>query len=204
MVRLSTFENSWYKPGRSRFVQALWFFIGLPVLRCTLLPSSAIRVSLLRAFGARIGTGAILRPGVRVKYPWKLVLGNDCWIGEDCWIDNLATVSLGNDVCISQGAYLCTGNHDRADPSFGLIVKPIHLEDGAWIGAKAVLGPGVRVGRAAIASLGSVVVRNIPPREIHAGNPARFVANRKFRNHSEQSILQKEMQQVASAISTNP
>jgi putative colanic acid biosynthesis acetyltransferase WcaF len=204
IVRLSTFENSWYRPGPSRFVQALWFFAGLPLLRCTLLPSSSIRVLLLRLFGARIGTGVVIRPGVRVKYPWNLTLGNHCWIGEDSWIDNLASVSAGNDVCISQGAYLCTGNHDWSDPSFGLIVRPICIEDGAWVGARAVLAPGVNLGVEAIAGLGSVVTRSIPSQEIHAGNPATFIAHRKFRNQTESSRLQKETQQMASAISGTP
>lgn len=200
-VRLATFANSWYKPGRSRIVQALWLLCGLPVLRCAFLPSSRVRVGLLRLFGARVGTGVVIRSGVRVKYPWKLCVGNNCWIGEDCWIDNLAPVFLGNDVCLSQGAYLCTGNHDRSDPSFGLIVKPISIGDGAWVGAKAVLAPGVSLGEEAIASLGSVVTRNIDSKEIHAGNPAKFVAHRRYRNRTEPLQLQKETQEIASGIS---
>jgi putative colanic acid biosynthesis acetyltransferase WcaF len=181
-------------------VQGLWFFFGLPVLRCALLPSSAVRVTLLRLFGARVGTGVVIRPGVRVKFPWNLIVGDNCWIGEESWIDNLAAVSLGNDVCLSQGAYLCTGNHDWSDPSFGLIVKPIRIEDGGWVGARAVLAPGVSLGEEAIAGMGSVVTRNIPSQEIHAGNPARFISYRKLRNQTQSSSLQKESQ-MASAIS---
>jgi putative colanic acid biosynthesis acetyltransferase WcaF len=171
-VDLSGFDNSWYNPGRSRTVQALWFLVGLPTLRCPLLPSSRIRKFLLLLFGAKIGTGVVLKPGIRVKYPWLLRIGDHSWVGEDCWIDNLAVVSVGNNVCVSQGAFLCTGNHDWSDPRFALIVKPITLEDGAWVGAKAFIGPGVEIGRCAIATSGSVVTKSIPAGEIHAGNPA--------------------------------
>jgi putative colanic acid biosynthesis acetyltransferase WcaF len=181
-VDLSKFDNSWYRPGRSILVQAAWYFIGLPLLRSSLIPSSAFRVNLLRAFGATIGFGAIIKPGVRVKYPWLLGIGNQSWLGEDCWIDNLAPVRIGNNVCLSQGAYLCTGNHDWSDPAFGLIVKPITLRDGSWVGAKATICPGVELEENAIAAAGSVVHRTIPAGEIHGGNPAQFVRQRVTRS----------------------
>lgn len=119
-----------------------------------------------------------MRHGMKVKYPWHLAVGDYCWFGEEVWIDNLATVTIGNNVCISQGAYLCTGNHNWNDPAFGLVVAPIDLEDGAWAGAKSILTPGVVLGRCAVAGAGSVIVRSVPDYEIHAGNPAVFV---KFR-----------------------
>src|SRR2546422_6760960 len=109
-VALSTFRNSWYTPGRSRLVQALWFFVGLPLLRFPWMPMSAARRAILRIFGARLGRGVVIKPGVRVKYPWMLEVGNHCWIGEDCWIDNMAPTVFGDDVCLSQGVYVCTGN----------------------------------------------------------------------------------------------
>jgi len=183
-VRLRDFDNSWYHPGRSRVRQIAWFFAGLPLLRCSLLPSSRLRVSLLRLFGAQVGRGAVIKPGVRVKYPWHLKVGDDCWLGEDCWIDSLTTVRLGDNVCISQGAYLCTGNHDWSDPRFGLSVETIRLGDGSWVGARAFIGPGVVLGEGAVASAGSVVTRSIPDFEIFAGNPAVFVRRRRIAEKS--------------------
>src|SRR5690606_2767007 len=82
--------------------------------------------------------------------------------------------------CVSQGAYLCTGNHDWSDPAFGLIVKPITLGDGSWVGARAVIAPGVELGECAVAAAGSVVARPIPPYEVHSGNPASFRCVRHF------------------------
>ncbi len=184
-VQLRDYDNSWYSPGRSRLWQIAWFFLGLPVLRSALIPSSALRVRLLRLFGARIDAGVVIKPSVIVKYPWHLAIGNHCWIGESCWIDNLVRVEIGNNVCLSQGSYLCTGNHDWKDPAFGLIVAPIEIHDGAWVGARATLMPGVVLGVGAIAGAGSVVSRSIPAFEIHSGNPATFSKHRIIRNTAE-------------------
>jgi putative colanic acid biosynthesis acetyltransferase WcaF len=177
-VQLSRYRNPEYHPGRSRATQILWFFVGLPVLRCAWLPLSGFRCWLLRRFGARIGTGVVCRPGMRVKYPWRLVVGDHSWIGEDCWIDNLADVTIGSNCCLSQASYLCTGNHDWSDEAFSLIVRGIRVEDGAWVGARATVLPGVTLHTGSIAAAGSVIARSIPPHEIHAGNPARFVRRR--------------------------
>jgi putative colanic acid biosynthesis acetyltransferase WcaF len=183
-VDLGKFDNSHYHPGRSRLLQAAWFFAGLPLLRSACLPASGVRRSLLRLFGARIGRGVVLKPGVRVKYPWLLEVGENTWIGEDAWLDNLAWIRVGSNVCISQGAYFCTGNHDWTDPAFGLIVRPITVYDGAWIGAKAFLGPGVEVGECAVASAGSVVTGNLEAYTVYAGNPAQAIKTRKVRSGS--------------------
>jgi putative colanic acid biosynthesis acetyltransferase WcaF len=136
--------------------------------------------SLLRLFGTRIGAGVVIKPGVRIKFPWLLSLGDRSWIGEDASIDNLARVDIGRNVCISQAAYLCTGNHDWSDPAFGLLVKPIALGDGSWIGARCVVCPGVKIGEGGIAAAGSVVTRDIPAGEIHGGNPATLIRLRRF------------------------
>ena len=171
-IDLGNYNNSWYSPGRSNVWRAAWLFIGLPLFRSSLLPFSGLRVALLRMFGAAIGNGVVIHSEVIVKYPWHLQVGAHCWIGERVWIDNLTTVRLGNNVCISQGCYICTGNHDWTDPSFGLIVRPVELHDGAWAGAMSTLLPGVILGEGAVAGAGSVVAQAIPPYEVHTGNPA--------------------------------
>jgi len=180
-VRLATFDNASYRPGRGVAIRLAWFLLGLPVLRSALLPSSTVRRALLRTFGAKVGRNVVIKPGTRVKYPWRLSIGDDSWLGEDCWIENLADVSIGADVCVSQGAYICTGNHDRCDPAFGLVVKPVVLRDGSWVGARVTVCPGVEFGEGAMATAGSVVTRSISPWEIHSGNPARFVKQRVLR-----------------------
>ena len=178
---LSSYDNSWYSPGRGIAVRVLWLFVGLPIIRCQLLPFYSVRRFILRCFGAKVERGVVLKSGLRVKYPWLLSIGGQSWIGEDVWIDNLVEVRIGANACVSQGAHLCTGNHDWTDPSFGLLVRPIVLEDGAWVGTRALICPGVQIGRCGIAAAGSVVTKSIPAFEIHSGNPACFVKRRIFK-----------------------
>ncbi len=178
---LSLYDNSWYSPGRNKFVRALWLFVGLPLLRFEFLPFSWVRRLILRCFGAKVDRGVVLKSGIRVKYPWLLSIGEHTWVGEDVWIDNLADVRIGAHTCLSQAAHLCTGNHDWSDPLFGLLVRPIVLEDGSWIGTRALVCPGVTIGTCAVVAAGSVVTKSIPPFEIHSGNPARCVRRRVFR-----------------------
>ncbi len=181
-IHLRSYDNSWYHPGRSSVWRAAWFFIGSPLFRSHLLPSSSLRVSLLRLFGARVGERVVIRHDVSIKYPWHLVIGNDCWIGERAWIDCLTTVRLGNDVCISQGAYLCTGNHNWSEPGFGLMIAPIQINDGAWAGAMCLLTPGAVLGNGAVAAAGSVISGTVPDFEIFAGNPGTFLKKRVIRS----------------------
>jgi putative colanic acid biosynthesis acetyltransferase WcaF len=161
-VRLDRFSAKEFDRGCSRFVEALWLVCSALFVSSGL-PGSRLRVLILQAFGARIGTGVLIKPHVRVKFPWRLSAGAYSWIGEDVWIDNLERVSIGAQCCISQGVYLCTGSHDWSKETFDLITKPIYIENGAWICAKATVGPGVRVGEGAVLTLGSVTTRDLEP-----------------------------------------
>ena len=167
-----------WSTGASFVVQTLWFCLGSPLLAARWLPGSAWRVQLLRAFGSRIGNGCRLKPGLRVKFPWRLAVGHHCWLAEDAWIDNLAPVALGDRVCLSQGAYLCTGNHDFRSPGFDLRLGPITIGSDAWIAARAVLAPNAQIGPGAVVALGAVVSGTVPAGAIVRGNPAVVVGQR--------------------------
>lgn len=177
-VSLAAFRNSGYTPGRSRPIRALWYVISLVVFESGWFPFYGIKRSLLNLFGAKVGTGVVIKPHVRIKFPWNLQIGNQSWIGEDVWIDNLASVTVGPDVCLSQAAYLCTGSHDHQRVTFDLIVKPIVIEAAAWIAARAVILPGVTVGEGAVVAAGSVVTRDVPSGFIVGGSPARVIGER--------------------------
>ena len=174
---LASFNNAAFVRGRPKVVEGLWHLLQAMLLS-SWLPGSFHRRMLLRVFGASIGTGVVIKPGVRVKFPWKLKVGNHSWIGEHVWIDNLAPVTIGANCCLSQGAYLCTGSHDWSRRHFDLIVKPIRLEDGAWVAAKACVGPGVTVGQGAILAMGSVAVTDLAPWQIYQGNKAVHLKSR--------------------------
>jgi len=178
-VRLDLFQNAAFDRQRPAYLEALWVLVQAALVR-SFIPGSAHRRLLLRAFGARIGRGVIVKPGVRVKFPWKLEVGDYSWVGEGAWIDNLAPVRIGANCCISQEAYLCTGSHNWSKPSFDLIVRPIELHDGAWVAARAVVGPGVVVGEGAVLLLGAVATKSLPPWTINCGNPAQPIRAREL------------------------
>jgi putative colanic acid biosynthesis acetyltransferase WcaF len=137
-----------------------------------------LKTFLLRLFGAQVGRGVLVKPRVNIKYPWFLKIGDFTWIGEGTWIDNLATVKIGSNVCLSQGTYVCTGNHDYKKTTFDLILGPITIEDGVWVGARAVVGPNVTLGNHSVVTAGSVVAKNTEPYMIYQGHPAGAVRER--------------------------
>ena len=168
---------SWH-PGAPWLIQFLWFCFGAPLLSSRWLPGSAWRVWLLCAFGAHIGSGCCIKPGFRVKFPWRLRVGKSCWLAEDAWLDNLAPITLGDRVCLSQGVYLCTGNHNFRSSSFDLVVGSINIGADAWIAARAVLAPGTDIGPGAVVALGALVSGSIQAGVIVRGNPAVVVGKR--------------------------
>ncbi|MBL8813946.1 MAG: colanic acid biosynthesis acetyltransferase WcaF [Planctomycetaceae bacterium] len=154
---LSKYRVTGYHPGRGKLVQVLWYVTNALIFNSQWFPFSALKVLLLRLFGARIGRGVNIKPLVRIKLPWRLSVGDHSWIGESVWIDNLAEVRIGSNCCISQGAYLCTGSHDHRSESFDLQVRPITIEDGAWVCAKVVVLGGAVVAAHSVISAGSCV-----------------------------------------------
>lgn len=175
---LSLYDNSWYHIGAGNFKNILWYFCNILFVKCSLQPLSVIKVHLLRLFGAKIGKGVVIKPGVNIKYPWNLSIGDYSWIGENVWIDNLAKVKIGNNVCVSQGAMLLCGNHDYKRPTFDLMVKPIVIEDGAWVGAQSTVCPGVTMHLHSVLAVGSIASKDLMPYSIYRGNPAVKVAER--------------------------
>jgi putative colanic acid biosynthesis acetyltransferase WcaF len=169
---LSKFENSWYSPGGSGLKRGLWYLTNELVFKTGFFPFNSLKVALLQAFGATIGEGVVIKPCVNIKYPWRLSVEAQSWIGENVWIDNLDNVSIGPHCCLSQGAMLLCGSHNYKSLTFDLITKPITLEEGAWVGAQALVCPGVTMGSHAVLAAGSVATSDLPPYSISQGNPA--------------------------------
>lgn len=174
---LSKFNNDWFNPGNP-LKRLLWYITNAVFFLNPLFPLSSIKCMMLRLFGAKVGSGVVIKPKVNIKYPWKLKIGNNTWIGENVWIDNLGEVSIGKNACISQGAMLLCGNHDYKKEAFDLIVGNITLEDGVWIGAHAVVCPGIVCSSHALLSVNSVATKNLDPYTIYQGNPAQSVRKR--------------------------
>ncbi|MEB3302427.1 MAG: WcaF family extracellular polysaccharide biosynthesis acetyltransferase [Cyanobacteriota bacterium] len=175
---LATFQlPADFRTGRPLLPWILWQLSGEWLL-ASALPGSTWRRFILRRFGAQIGAGVVLKPRIRIKFPWRLSVGSHTWIGEGVWIDNPHDVLIGRNVCISQGVYFCTGNHDYREAGFGYRLAPIIIDDEAWICAMARVAPGVHMGQGAVLGFASVGQGQLPAFKVLSGCPARVVADR--------------------------
>ncbi|MGU3432713.1 putative colanic acid biosynthesis acetyltransferase [Actinomycetes bacterium M1A6_2h] len=157
---LADFTGVGYDKGRGRVTQVLWLAASGAVTTRWWCPHG-LRVGILRAFGARIGTGTLIRHNVRIHWPWKLDVGDHSWIGEGVWILNLEPVTIGSNVCVSQDVLLCTGSHDRTSPSFEFDNAPITLGDEVWIAARATVLRGVHIGEGAVVGATALVASDV-------------------------------------------
>lgn len=170
-VSLCSFTTGSFDKGANVFKLALWFFVNAFIVKASWNPFMCIKIWLLRVFGAQIGSGLIIKNNVNIKFPWKLSVGDNVWLGENCWLDNLDYITIENDVCISQGALLITGNHDYSVSNFPYRNAPIVVKNGAWIGAKAIVAPGITISSHSILTLGTVMTKDTEPYGIYQGNP---------------------------------
>jgi putative colanic acid biosynthesis acetyltransferase WcaF len=171
-MNLSRYDNSHYHPGAGTLRRAAWYVFNALVFDSWVMPVSAVKRPLLRLFGARIGRGVVIKPRVNIKNPWRLSIGDHCWVGEGVWIDNVADVRIGSNVCLSQGAYLVTGNHDYRDDAFRLVTGDITIEDGVWVAAFAVVCPGVTIRSGCVLSVRCVATADTEPGWVYQGSPA--------------------------------
>ncbi len=178
-VDLSKYKNPpWHDKGRGYFIRVLWVFVNALFLQSPFNPSSSLKVWILRLFGAKVGKGCLLKPSINVKSPWLLEVGDHVWIGERVWLDTYFPIKIGSHVCISQDAYLCTGNHDWTDASLGLKEGRLVVEDGVWIGARATVLPGAMLASHSVITGGAVIAKATEPYTIYAGNPATAIRTR--------------------------
>ena len=177
VVRLDTYKSN-IKIGATKLKQLIWYFTNIIFFKNPVPFPSTIKLFILRLFGAKVGRGVILKPCINIKFPWKLVIGDFCWIGENVWIDNLEPAIIGNHCCISQGAMLLTGSHNAMKSSFDYDALPIIIEDGVWICAKAIVSPGVTCKSHSILAVGGVAEKDLLPFVIYKGNPAVAVLKR--------------------------
>jgi putative colanic acid biosynthesis acetyltransferase WcaF len=177
-VDLSTYQTSGFDRGAGPLKEALWILASFLLFRHCPLSLSWLKCLVLRLFGASIGSHVVIKPDVRITFPWKLSIGDHVWIGEEAWLLNLAPIRIENHVCVSQRAFLCTGSHDYKAQGFDLIVGPIVVESGAWVCAGAWVGPGVRVGAHSVLAANSVANHDLEAFGVYRGNPSMLVRKR--------------------------
>lgn len=179
--KVINFENfiDEVSPGIFRKIRYALWLITSNIFFLTNIPyPNKFKALILKFFGGKIGNNVVIKPWVKIKFPWMLTLGNAVWLGESVWIDNISEVKIGNNVCISQGALLITGNHNYSGEMFELISKPIIIEDGVWVCAKTIIIGGITLHSHAVLAINSLALRDIEPYSIYSGNPAIFIKDR--------------------------
>jgi putative colanic acid biosynthesis acetyltransferase WcaF len=142
-------------------------------------PLHAWRAMLLRLFGARLGPDCHFYPRSKVWAPWNLVCADHVAAADGVEIYNPSPMQIDSHVILSQDAYLCGATHDYNDPEFPLLAYRMHIEQFAWICARASVAPGVHVGEGAVLGLGSIATRDLAPWTVYSGNPAAALRERK-------------------------
>jgi putative colanic acid biosynthesis acetyltransferase WcaF len=175
MINLSGYTTGGFQRGASTPREAAWWLVRALFFLTPIPWPSALRVELLRLFGAQLGQGVVIRNQVNVTFPWRFIAGDHVWLGEEVVILSLAPVTIESNCCISQRAFLCTGSHDFSSPAFTLRTEPIVIHQGSWVAAAAFIAPGVEVGPGSMVTAGSVAVETVPPGVIVRGNPAAVV-----------------------------
>jgi len=169
-------------PGIFRkFRYAFWLLISNVFFLTNIPYPNFTKVFILKCFGGKVGKNVVIKPWVKIKFPWMLSLGNSVWLGESVWIDNISEIKIGNNVCISQGALLITGNHNYSSEKFELISKPIIIEDGVWVCANTILIGGITIHSHAVLAINSLASKDLEPYSIYSGNPAIFIKKRNIR-----------------------
>lgn len=179
-VELANYKNSLSR--KHQILRLLWNIVWNVFARP--LPRSVgkrWKNFLLRLFGAKIAKTAHIYSSAKVYYPPNLIMGEYSCLasGVDCY--NVAPIIIGDNVTISQGAYLCTASHDISDSSYHLITSPIKIENQAWVAAKAYIGMGVTIGEGAVVGATASVYKDVEPWTIVGGNPAKVIGERKIK-----------------------
>lgn len=172
-----------YTPGE--WVKRIAWAAGSLAFVLTPGPLYGCRSMLLGLFGARVGRHVRVARTAKIQFPWNLDIGEWSSIGEEARIYNLGPIAIGRKATISQGAHLCAGTHDVADPAMRLLRPAIRIGDQAWVCADAFVGPGVTVGEGAVVGARAVAVRDVPPWTVAVGNPARVVKERRLAPNAE-------------------
>lgn len=145
----------------------------------SVLPSYTLRrLWFTKMLGNRCNSAVALHRGVKLFSTGGIDIAEDTTINRDVTLDGRGQLHIGRHVSISEGVKILTAGHDIDSSDFALRLAPVRISDWVWIGANALIMPGVTIGEGAVVGAGSVVTRDVQPYTVVAGSPARFVRSR--------------------------
>jgi len=171
--RLDTFVLPKNSRGRPAWLVQLWWLVQSTIFAMSPQFLYGWRRFILRMFGAKVGKGVLVRPSVKITYPWNVSFDEHAWIGDEVVLYSLSNISIGNHAVISQRSYICTGFHDYSKSSFDTILKNVVIENGVWLATDVFVAPGVRIKEGCIVGARSSVFSDLPSNMICIGTPAK-------------------------------
>lgn len=159
--------------GKNAFIVQLWWLVQSLLFRTSPQFLYGYRRFLLRLFGAEIGKKVLIRPTVKITYPWKVSIGDYSWIGDNVVLYSLGEINIGNNVVISQKSYICSASHDYNKIDFPIYSKRNIIEDECWLATDVYVSPGITIGKGSVIGARSSVYKDVPSGWVCYGNPAK-------------------------------
>ena len=178
MQELDKFKLPQNFRGKNAVIVQLWWFVQATFFRLSPQFAYAWRRFLLRLFGAKIGKKVIIRPSVKITYPWKIKIGDYSWIGDDVTLYSLGEIEIGKNTVISQKSYICTGSHDMHSKNFDIFAQKITIKNGCWIATDVFVAPGVTIENDVVVGARSSVFHSLPENKVCIGTPAKPIKDR--------------------------
>lgn len=169
----SQFASPWSMSAR--VLRVLWELCWFLFCAWTPKPANGWRLFWLGVFEARIHGTPFVHQRARITIPWKITLHDRACVGDRANLYSLGEIELGARCTIAQEAYLCTGTHDFTQATCPLVVAKITVGEDAFVGARAFIMPGVKVGARAVVGACSVVTQDVPDDVIAVGNPSKVL-----------------------------
>ena len=164
--------------GKNAVIVQLWWFVQATLFRLSPQFAYAWRRFLLRLFGAEIGKKVIIRPSVKITYPWKIKIGDYSWIGDEVSLYSLGEIEIGKNTVISQKSYICTGSHDMHSENFDIFAQKITIKDACWIATDVFVAPGITIEENVVVGARSSVFNSLPKNKVCIGSPAKPIKDR--------------------------
>lgn len=164
--------------GKSKVIVQLWWIVQALLFNLSPQFLYGWRRFLLRSFGAKIGKDVIIRPSVKVTYPWKVSIGDYSWIGDDVVLYSLGNITIGSNTVISQKSYICTGTHDFNKIDFPIFGYDINIKDQCWLATDVFVAPGITINEGTVVGARSTVLEDLKPFSVYVGSPVKWIKKR--------------------------
>lgn len=177
-AQTSAYECPW--PLKEAILIRVWEMVWTLFVRWLPKPFSRWHILLLKLFGCKIYGRPFIAPSARIYAPWLLEIRHKACLAPRCEVYNPGPVKIEERAVIAQYVYICNGTHDFSVESRPLLVGNITIETDAFVGAKAIVLPGLKVCEGAIVGAGAVVTKDVEPWTVVGGNPARVIKKREI------------------------